>query len=906
MAFSHHQFLRWTRGSTLVAEPDAIPEDALRIAQNVRLDRVLGAITNRPGWTRVTPGGPFAGPIVYLSKLFLKAATYTYVQVNGALLRLGATFVNLGAVVQLGTTLVSDASSPDGNGALWKYFANDASVVKDNGTVAYNVGIGQAPTPPLSAQLAPDLFTQIDAMDTAANWTGGNLATGPSDDGTIFVTPPGSVTFSVNASTVGIIAQAIALNLDTLAGGDATVKNDDYLFFWLRVDNPANVTFIQLDFDIDVNTTAVSNAFVRQQFTVQLPALTTLNQGAFQWTKVQVRKSAFARIGADATRGWSTVRAVRLLVQTNSFGAVNVWIDDLKLRGGIGLEGTIQYTVCYRSSLTMGRGNPPTDSQGVVQFTAPLFVDRQQVLLTIGNVQNVTGGDPQITTLMLWRLGGVFTTPALVASIAMPGSGFYTDVTSDQTLVLTNKFLETDNDTPPGVGKSRVMFGPDGAGHLYLIVDGTLLYMSKAYETLENRADNWPKNGYVIVGDGTARALAGAATGTQVKVWTGARTFNVVGVGIDTILPVPQDGSHGIVGSKALCTGAGVFFFVSQDGIWDDINGVQTKLTGAIDPFFEGRTVDGQLGWNTDPAMMAKTQLQYLHEPTGHTLVMLYVEAGYADLAKSLTLKPNLQTGKLTEAFFDASVQTPLQSLYLDPTAGQLLAGGYDGHVYRIEDPTTDSDAGTGFYVNALTKSTDFGTPKNLDFIAHTQFEGSTSGQQLTAIVRYNRNAQIERPGTFSTQADVDVGQLPTANPQALVHDAAIGFFGLSNARVAITRMGLFYEDQPELLTFLDSSTVTFPFVHQLKRFQIDITAPSTVTLALYIDTAPPRSFPLIPTVGRQTRPFALPAGLRGSTFRVTLTTTGQPFLCYDVLGFFKRLGVDEEYRRVSILGEHP
>ena len=82
---------RWTKGVTLLSEPDLIPDDALRIGSNVRLDRTLGAIEVRPGWTARTTTA-FASSIAYLTRLFARAATYGYVHVASDLRRTNSTW----------------------------------------------------------------------------------------------------------------------------------------------------------------------------------------------------------------------------------------------------------------------------------------------------------------------------------------------------------------------------------------------------------------------------------------------------------------------------------------------------------------------------------------------------------------------------------------------------------------------------------------------------------------------------------------------------------------------------------------------------------------------------------------------------------------------------------------------
>ena len=72
--FQPFHIQRWIKGTTLVGEPDHIPDDALRRATNVRLDRTLGIIEARPGWT-VRTASAFASSVIYLSRLV--AATVT-------------------------------------------------------------------------------------------------------------------------------------------------------------------------------------------------------------------------------------------------------------------------------------------------------------------------------------------------------------------------------------------------------------------------------------------------------------------------------------------------------------------------------------------------------------------------------------------------------------------------------------------------------------------------------------------------------------------------------------------------------------------------------------------------------------------------------------------------------------
>jgi len=906
--FQPFHITRWTRGATLVSEPDMIPPDALRRATNVRLDRTLGVIEARPGWSAKTAAA-FAASVTFLSRLFATAATYGYAQFGTTLQRVnaswgGATTINAAT----GSQTLSDANAPDGSGNLLKYFVNGTIAIKDSGTATTTLGIAPPTAAPTSAALATDLFTQIgfDDPDDAANWTGTNLASGPTNDTTFFQEGVDSVTFSIAASTFGSIARFLGsvVNLDTLTGGDTLVKNDDYIHLWLRVDRPERVTFIQIDVDVDADSTAVADSFRQNYYSIRLGALTTLSQGINQWNQLQIRKSRFARYGTDTSRTWAQARGFRIALLTNSQGTVNFWVDDFKLRGGVGMEGDIEYTVCYRNSTTGARGNPPKDANGVVLYTTKLTTNRQRINLTTTNVREGGAnhpGDTQINRMMIWRRGGSFTTAVLVATIPDTDANPYLDNTSDETLVLTNQLLETDNDIPPA-GATRVLFGPSASGHFFMIVDGYRLYFSKAYERLENRVENWPALSFAIIGDGSARAVAGIATATQTRVWTTERSYNVVGRGEDTFIPVALDGSRGAVGQFAVAAGDGFLYFVSQDGIYADAGGRQLKLTPAIDQFFQGLTVDGQVGWNT--AQMALVRLAFLHESTGALLVMIYAESGSSTLNRFLVLKPNLQDGRLSECFFGASTLTTIQSLYLDSVNRELLTGTANGHVYRIEDPATYADISTAIAITARTKSYDFDQPQRGKFIAHAVVEGLTTSQNLTLTAHYDRAATSEVLGTVNTSTETELELLSTANPETRRRDVALELTGSVSSRIAIARLGCFFEPQPELLTFLDSGLVSFNFIQQLKRFEWDINLIATSTLTVYADGSQVFQGQFLALAGRRNVPYALPPGLRGRVWRITLVSSGAAFLCYRLSGFFKQLGTDQQYQeRVLIQG---
>lgn len=293
----------------------------------------------------------------------------------------------------------------------------------------------------------------------------------------------------------------------------------DYVAFWLRIDKPGNLEFIQIDFDCDdgsFNSDVLSRLFIPEamsatQSTEQqnLPSsqsvtviegfirdsagrivagvpdkgflhsikgawrvaaeadpmffITTGGGGAITvlrnassggplvstkalpvtngrqiipanedtWTRLLVPKSSFTRSGLKDAADWNTIKAIRISMKANSGGGVNVWIDDLKLIGGYGLEGAYQYKMTYRNSATGTRSNSNPDP-----VTIPAIIDtggRKDDIVRRNTVR--IGGfppptDPQVDQLEFWRTVGNGAAFFRLDRIS-PMETSYDDVTAD-------------------------------------------------------------------------------------------------------------------------------------------------------------------------------------------------------------------------------------------------------------------------------------------------------------------------------------------------------------------------------------------------------------------------------------------------------------------------------------------
>ena len=901
--FAPVHLTQWRRGGILSGEPDTIPADALRRADNVRTDRTEGAICSRPGWTRKTAATIASQTITWLSKLY-GSNDWSYVQTAGSVYRLTDSWTGATVISASGDNPISDANLSDGQGTLYKYLVNSVVASKDNGTTTTTMGIAAPTAAPLSAALATDLSTTINAMDDHTQWAG-TAVSGKADDTAIQQEGTGSVTFQIAASTWGSIGYSLAadLDIDTLTGGDDAVKDDDYIHVWIRFDRPDYVVYAQLEFDLDTNV--VANAFRTNYYSVRLPSATWFNQATDQWTKIQVRKSQFARFGTDTAKTWAAVQAVRLSFLTNASGTVTVHVDDMKLRGGTDLEGEIEYTAVYRNSSTMARGNPPTNSDGAVLYTTKVPVDRHRVNVDISNI--IQGGanhpgDTQIDQIMLFRRGSAFPTATLAETLNDTATSPHLDAIADNTLLLLDAVttLETDNDVPPS-GSSRVLFGPDAQGVLFLIVDGVRIYFSKAFEVNENRAENWGRLNFFLAGDGAQRAVAGLTRDTERYFWTERATFQIVGIGINTFLPVEIPGSRGVVGQYAVTSGAGRLFFRAPDGIYEQRGLQQIKLTGAIDPFFNGEPVNGHLPENTDTGVRAQMHLAYFADPAGSMLVMPYATANEVVPTRLLILKQDPETGLHTQAYFDTSNATAIRSLMVDDEDLELLGGGHNGDVYRIEDNSTNDDDGTAIPIRARTVSVDGGLPAQDKHVAQITVEGDTGGTAITATAYHDRGSVPEALGSASSTSPTGVMHLATTDATARHHDTAVEITAATTTKITLSRITLHMAPLPERVQTLDTDELTFADRHLLREVWVDIEAEADITVQVYVHDTLRDTRPVLVAAGRAVLKHELPAGLKGQSFRLHLTSA-LPFRVYNILGHFRQLGSQRGYQRLSFM----
>ena len=88
-------------------------------------------------------------------------------------------------------------------------------------------------------------------METAGGWTSANATL--ADEATIQQEGTNSMKMTVVADTIGEANKAITVDLSVFSG-PVTSPDADFIECWVFVDNPANIEFLQVVFNIGTGT----------------------------------------------------------------------------------------------------------------------------------------------------------------------------------------------------------------------------------------------------------------------------------------------------------------------------------------------------------------------------------------------------------------------------------------------------------------------------------------------------------------------------------------------------------------------------------------------------------------------------------------------------------------------------
>ena len=534
------KFRNFTRGWYPMGARDQVPENTARRAEGIA---PVKSTVLKSRWGSTLVSAVDAHSLHKFNNIRFAGVDATYMRLDtGAVLKTGLDGTRL-----TGVRIPPTSGKPD-----WWFVAGGTLMFKvsPEGEVS-QWGI-DAPPNGFTATLVARETKTIDMMEAAGGWTGASATL--ADEATIKQEGTNSMKMTVVASTTGTATKAITVDLSAYASG-AVSPDEDFVEVWLRLDHPENVDQIQVSFDLVggafatdsyVRTVLVSSKvtsdgvgtvseFVGQEseiFTatdspldrqtiLEQIGVVTIPQSTDTWTQLRIPKSTFRRSGGNTALTWANVVAARFTVQTNALGSAIAYWDQMRLGGGVGMQGTYKYKVCYLNTKSGSRSNPNSATFTVTD------VNRQKVRFT--NLPIST--DPQVDARELYRTVGNGTLYFRVATIADNTTTTHDDAAADfagldsQTTNLMESFeLQTDNLVPSGSWDDT--FGPY-AGSVWWCRSGDPGDQGRVFYSAQGRAES--QEGFIDVSGDDDPTQRGVVWNGSLYIFTSSALYQIVG-----------------------------------------------------------------------------------------------------------------------------------------------------------------------------------------------------------------------------------------------------------------------------------------------------------------------------------------------------------------------------------------
>ncbi len=512
----------------------------------------------------------------------------------------------------------------------------------------------------------------IDSFDTASSWT----VTDADDDDSVTVNATkaqatgkkvegtASLRFRVPKDSTTRADKAITVDLSQYASNPSA--DEDYIEFFIAVNRPRHVKNIELvfyvgsaapgDFDDETDTYSreltfktikkkkkrtllgtgdlirrrdestfiADNALSAADFSLaEQVAEDTIGVTRRTWTRVTLPKASFDANGNAGQTGktWADVKAVRISVETNKLGRSRVWLDGMRMIGGVGMQGDYQYMFTWRNDTTGTRSNPfPTKVDSVTGATVfdPVQVraiERQGVVL--GGVTALPApDDAQVSHLEIWRTvgngTGFFLADKTASTTGTPATT-YTDRVADYPGMFSGnpggtKFLQAeelpdDNDRPNDYLTDAVAF----LGRMWLAVpaSGQLLdQRNRAWYSPAGRMEAVAN--YAEIGS-TDEAIAKLVVWNETLWAVTTRTVYRLSTTDEPFVFVELVGTPGTRFPRSVAATPFGIVYQAQDGfrIFDG-NGSQLVGDDALAPLTRGSASDGISAFSAAAATFAR------------------------------------------------------------------------------------------------------------------------------------------------------------------------------------------------------------------------------------------------------------------------------------------------------------
>lgn len=607
------------------------------------------------------------------------------------------------------------------------------------------------------------------------------------------------------------------------------------------------------------------------------------------WNHFSIPRLSMERHGSTSGKNWSTVKAVRVVVNGIAGGsAAAVRFDEIKIIGGSGRPLTGKFkgvVVAVRNDGTYQAKSP------ISALSTEIEVKAQGIRATVA-AGVITALDSQVNELWLYLMGGRL--DAFYLFKKLTGGPFVGAQTIDATIsdlsaLIEDDRMETDNATPPD--SIIAIEGPHFDRTLCLTA--TLLYPSR-----QLNPDSYSTGEAIRVGNAAETALWVKKVNEQVYVgtsrdiyrfdgdWTPQLdgTINVVkrDLGV-TSPPISSAVAVGTVG------GSDVLVYLAADG-WRVVGG-GLLVNDALSLLWRGYTRHGVSSVN-----VSDSSARFRVAICKGVLFAITPEGSDTTASVRIHVYHFAQ-----QRWYRFVYPQAFRSIHREQD-GTLIAGDASGYVRQL-DLATKTDDGSNIPVTVWTASDDNGDQFGYKNAQNLSLRLDTGSVSAAISIHLNGNS-VQNRSLITAQATTDV---LVSNAAETAEFIQIQFRITGSFSTFVFRgLSLRYLDNPPPLVLYDTGFVDLIGANELAWVRrIHIKARSTVTLTItpYYDGAAgvARTITVGGNSGRVVV-FTVDGGRedKGTTARFVVTAA-TPFLCWWLEAEVESTGAQNQKKKIRM-----
>jgi hypothetical protein len=562
----------------------------------------------------------------------------------------------------------------------WLWVMNRSKQVKDDGTNNRNWSI-TAPTGAPTVAPASEITKTVTTFDSSETWTVDPTGA-DSFDGSEKQEGTSSLSITAGDDETYSLTRTVSLDLSTLSGNAAHDDDKHRIWVWAKKFKKLEQIILQVDVNAGDFKTDYYEALIPRKI---------LKKAGKKWKRFEIRKRQlqdaagaiiddpqrlpfFVRTGATSGKDWSTVAAVRIILDCRAAGTFkfDLWEVFGSINGTIEAED-VQYYYTYANDDEHESNPSPASPAKAFNKTG-------------GSLTGLTASaDGQVTKKYIYRTSSKLEGKVYRVSNTGVANGTttYTETASDATIAALGVQMATDNDPAPA---ARGLVGPYlGRAIAYATAaDKARFFWSKLLKFYAFPGSASAAGNFADIGDPGEEIIGATMRPRMILFYKENTIWRLIGDPDDIGGEVEiTRATLGLIGNRAVCMAGDVDYFQGKEGIYRFNGDTAQKISDKLDPIFRGETVTLASGVTIPPVSSSNRDKACLEYKNGR-LYYSYPESGQSSPNISLVYHV------ASDRWYRHSIG--FSAFYYEGQNGELTgAKSGTSDVVALESGTTDS-----------------------------------------------------------------------------------------------------------------------------------------------------------------------------------------------------------------------